>query len=150
MGQGDAVSEFSATGILFRYRGHHLPQWPGSFNAGCPSSWIMASNVACADSSASSCSAVKSEASAAIVEELKALEAALGPASSAAIAKTRERLLARVAEADSSSRSRINGGSDWSWGGDNVQALHAQADRLVSINRCIRFYIESVFAAESR
>jgi hypothetical protein len=148
VGQGDAVSEFSATGILFRNRGHHLPQWPGSFNSGCPSSWIMASNVATADSAASTSSTVKSEASAAIIEELKVLEASLGPSAAASIARTRERLLARVAEADSSTRSRQSGGADWSWGGDNVQALHAQADRLVSINRCIRFYIESVFASE--
>jgi hypothetical protein len=108
----------------------------------------MASNVATADSAASSCSAVRSEASAAIIEELKALEASLGPSAAASIARTRDRLLARVAEADSSPHSRQNGGGDWSWGGDNVQALHAQADRLVSINRCIRFYIESVFASE--
>jgi hypothetical protein len=147
VGQGDAVSEFSATGILFRNRGHHLTNWPGSFNAGCPSSWIMASNVATADSAASSSSAVKSEISAAIVEELMSLEAALGSSAAASIARARERLLARVAQADSSS-SRQKGGEDWSWGGDNVQALHAQADRLVSINRCIRFYIESVFASE--
>ena len=149
VGQGDAVSEFSAAGILFRNRGHHLSNWPGSFNAGCPSSWIMASNVATADSAASSTSAVKSEVSSAIIDEMKALEASLGPSAAASIAKARERLLARVADADSFSRSRQNGGSDWSWGGDNVQALHAQADRLVSINRCIRFYIESVFASES-
>jgi hypothetical protein len=149
VGQGDAVSEFSATGILFRNRGHHLSNWPGSFNAGCPSSWIMASNVAAADSASSSSSAVKSDFSAAIIDELKALEMSLGPSAAASIAKARERLLARVAEADSSSSTRQNGGVDWSWGGDNVQALHAQADRLVSINRCIRFYIESVFASES-
>jgi hypothetical protein len=149
VGQGDAVSEFSATGILFRNRGHHLSNWPGSFNAGCPSSWIMASNVATADSAAASSSAVKSEVSAAIVEELKALEASLGANAAPTIARARERLLARVAQADSSAGSRQRGGEDWSWGGDNVQALHAQADRLVSINRCIRFYIESVFASES-
>jgi hypothetical protein len=107
----------------------------------------MASNVATADSAASSSSAVKSEISAAIVEELMSLEAALGSSAAASIARARERLLARVAQADSSS-SRQKGGEDWSWGGDNVQALHAQADRLVSINRCIRFYIESVFASE--
>ena len=109
----------------------------------------MASNVATADSAASSTSAVKSEVSSAIVEEMKALETSLGPSAAASLAKARERLLARVAEADSFSRSRQNGGSEWCWGGDNVQALHAQADRLVSINRCIRFYIESVFASES-
>ena len=56
-----------------------------------------------ADSASSSSSAVKSDVSAAIIDELKALEMSLGPNAAASIAKARERLLARVAEADSSS-----------------------------------------------
>jgi hypothetical protein len=148
VGQGDAVSEFSANGILFRNRGHHLSNWPHSFNAGCPFSWIMSSNVASADSAASCPSDFKAEVRAAIIAELQALEAVVGPSAVQSVAKARDRLLARISDADSPSRTRQSGGTDWSWGGDNVQALHAQADRLVSINRCIKFCIESVFASE--
>ena len=47
----------------------------------------MASNVATADSAASSTSAVKSEVSSAIVEEMKALEASLGAVQAAKLAQ---------------------------------------------------------------